>query len=127
MKHETKQEFDISQYHLNEFTSLCNVSLIYCTLRFTDVLTDVLKYFFFISLHRPTPNLDTPCTSNFTSLPVQRLLFFLVMYFLFLPKVVPPKMNVSCETTKDSHGNFSALMDARLKMSLTSKRGQQKH
>ena len=115
MKDETKQEYDISQWHLNEFTSWCNVSLIYCTLRCTDVLIDVLKYFFFSSLHRPTPNLDTPCTSNFTSLAVQRLLFFLVMYSLFPSKVVSSKTNVPCQTTKDSHGNLSALMDDRLK------------
>ena len=81
---------------------------IYCTLRSIDVLIDVLKYLFFSSLHRPTPNLDTPCTSNFTSLAVQRLLFFLVMYF-------PSKTNVPCQTTKDSHGNLLALMDDRLK------------
>ena len=48
-------------------------------------------------------------------LAVQRLLFFLVMYSLFPSKVVSSKTNVPCQTTKDSHGNLSALMDDRLK------------
>jgi hypothetical protein len=93
-------------YHNNEIIFQCNVSLIYCTLRFVDVRTDRMKYALFTLVHFPIPYFDMPFTSDSTSSGVQWLLFFLCVHNLLTlaeHRLFLSKKDGFCQTVKNSH------------------------